>query len=138
MMFRKKKTSQAESGRPVPRGRTPAGKGDATARKSGINPLARRFQADSEPPTVDLAAAPKFQPAHADSNDPKTAPLKSDSTQLSRIISFEPGTGKFYIHPGPEGFPVTLQGESVAAPTELRRGDVIRVGEAEFQFGNPP
>lgn len=138
MMFRKKKTSQAEGGRPVLRGRTPAAKGEGAARKSGGNPLARRFLADGEPPTVDLAAAPRFQPAQPGADDPKTAPLAAGPAQLSRIISFEPGTGKFYIHPGAEGIAVTLQGEPVAAPTELRRGDVIRVGEAEIRFGNPP
>ena len=137
MMFRKKKTPLASDGQAVPRGRTPRAKAEGAARKAVDNPLARRFQADSEPPTVDLAAAPRFQSAQPGRDDPKTAPLRSDSAQLSRIVSFEPGTGKFYIHPGPEGLPVTLQGEPVAAPTELRRGDVIRLGDAEFQFRSP-
>lgn len=138
MMFRKKKTPLTPGGQAVPRGRTSPAKGEGTARKAAGNPLARRFQAESEPPTIDLAAAPRFQPAQPGSDDPKTAALRTDSAQLSPIISFEPGTGKFYLHPGSGVLPVILQGEPVAAPTELRRGDVIRVGEAEFQFHSRP
>jgi len=135
IMFRKKKTPQAENGQTVPRGRVPGKKADVGARNVPDNPLARRFQADSEPPTIDLSAAPRFQPAPQAADDPKTAPLGTESAQLRRIVSFEPASGKFYLHPGPEGFPVSLQGEPVAAPTELRRGDVIRIGGCEFRFG---
>lgn len=133
-MFRKKKSSLPENDQSVPRGRTPAAKGPGVERERTGNPLARRFQVDSEPPTIDLMAQPRFNPAQQRGTDPKTAPLQTDTAQLSRFISREPGTGKFYIHPVAEGSPVMLQGEPVAAPTELRRGDVIRFGDVEFQF----
>ena len=132
-MFRKKKSSLPDNGQPVPRGRRPAAQSPAVERERSGNPLARRFQVDSEPPTIDLKAPPRFNPEPPGVTDPKTAPLQTDAAQLNRFISREPGTGKFYIHPGSEGLPVTLQGEPVAAPTELRRGDVIRVGDVEFQ-----
>ena len=115
------------------RSRTPVAKRAKAERNPGDNPLARRFRQDSEPPTIDLAAAPRFQ-VPRETADPKTAPLPTGAAQLSRFISREPETGKFYIHPGPQDLPVTLQGEPVSAPTELRRGDVIRIGDAEFQF----
>jgi hypothetical protein len=133
-MFSKKKSSLPDNDQPVPRGRTPAAKASGTGRERTGNPLARRFQADSEPPTIDLTASPRFNPAPQGAADPKTGPLQTDVSQLSRFISREPGTGKFYIHPGAVGMPVVLQGEPVAAPTELRRGDIIRLGDVEFLF----
>jgi len=132
-MIRKKKSLPGQSGDPGLRSRTPAAKRAAAERNSGDNPLARRFRRDSEPPTIDLAAAPRFQMPRENA-DPKTAPLPTGAAQLSRFISREPETGKFYIHPGTQEMPVTLQGEPVSAPTELRRGDVIRIGDAEFHF----
>jgi hypothetical protein len=137
-MFRKKKSSLPDNGQPVPRGRTPAAQASGVERERTGNPLARRFQADSEPPTIDLAAPARFNPAPHGVEDPKTAPLQTDVAHLGRFISREPGTGKFYIHPGTEGQPVMLQGEPVAAPTELRRGDVIRFGDVEFHFRTAP
>jgi hypothetical protein len=133
-MFRKKKSSLPDNGQPVPRSRAPAAKPSGGERERTGNPLARRFKVDSEPPTIDLTAPPRFNPALQGGEDPKTAPLPTDVAQLGRFISREPGTGKFYVHPGAEGLPVTLQGEPVVAPTELRRGDVIRIGNAEFHF----
>jgi hypothetical protein len=133
-MFRKKKSSLPENDQPVPRGRAPAAKGSGVERERTGNPLARRFQVDSEPPTIDLTAQPGFTPAPKRATESKTAPLQTDTAKLSRFISREPGTGKFYIHPVAEGLPVMLQGEPVAAPTELRRGDIIRFGDVEFQF----
>ena len=131
-MFRKKKSSLPDNGQPVPRGRTPQGTG--AEHSAPNNPLARRFQVDSEPPTIDLSVPPEFQPAQSAADDPKTAPLRTAVGPLSRLISHEPDTGKFYIHPGAKNLPVTLQGEPVVAPTELRQGDVIRIGNAEFHF----
>ena len=132
-MIRKKKSLPSQSGEPELRSRTPVAKRAKAERNPGDNPLARRFRQDSEPPTIDLAAAPRFQ-VPRETADPKTAPLPTGAAQLSRFISREPETGKFYIHPGPQDLPVTLQGEPVSAPTELRRGDVIRIGDAEFHF----
>jgi hypothetical protein len=137
-MFRKKKSSFPDNGQPVPRSRSPAAKASGGERDRTGNPLARRFQVDGEPPTIDLTAPARFNPAPHGAEDPKTGPLKTDAAQLSRFISREPGTGKFYVHPGAEGLPVTLQGEPVAAPTELRRGDIICFGEAEFHFRSAP
>jgi hypothetical protein len=132
-MFRKKKSPDTTATQPVMRGRAQA----APDRGAGDNPLARRFRADAEPATIDLAGPARF-PADVDSDDPKTAALQTDATQLGRVISHDPETGKFYIHPGTADLPVTLQGEPVVAPTELRRGDTLRVGATEIRFGSAP
>ncbi|MCW8872624.1 MAG: hypothetical protein OQK01_08425 [Xanthomonadales bacterium] len=137
-MFRKKKSSLPDNGQAVPRSRNPAARASGGERDRTGNPLARRFQVDSEPPTIDLTSPPRFKPAPHEAEDPKTATLQSDAAQLSRFISREPGTGKFYVHPGAEGLPVILQGEPVVAPTELRRGDIIAFGDAEFHFRSAP
>jgi len=131
-MFRKKKSPETAAAPPVLRGRVDA----ASDRAVGDNPLARRFRADAEPATIDLAGPARF-PADLGSEDPKTAALQTDVSKLGRIISLDPDTGKFYIHPGTADLPVTLQGEPVLAPTELRRGDTIRVGPTEIRFGSP-
>ena len=137
-MFSKKKSSPGGNGQPVLRGRTATGSDTGAPRKGANNPLARRFQADSEPPTVDLTGPARFPTGSRGAEDPKTAPLQTDAAKLSRLISHDPGSGKFYIHPGTESAPVLLQGEPVQAPTELRRGDTIRVGPTEIRFGISP
>jgi hypothetical protein len=137
-MFRRKKTP--ESGlatpahpRPVLRGRDAAGAGPQ-ADKAADNPLARRFRPEREPATIDLTAPAGFPPPPAAPEDPHTAALQTDAAKLSRVVSCDPQTGKFYIHPGGVGGPVLLQGEPVRAPTELRPGDTIRAGDFEFRF----
>ena len=133
-MFRKKKTPSADGDQPVLRGRATSGPAGGAGRKGAANPLARRLQSDSEPATVDLAAPARFHPATLASDDPKTAPLQTDTAKLSRLISHDPVTGKFYIHPGAGNTAVTLEGEAVSAPTELRPGDTIRCGGVEIHF----
>ena len=133
-MFRKKKSPGTAETRPVLRGRTDAGPDPGPSRKAGDNPLARRFRADAEPDTIDLGGPARF-PADVDGSDPKTASLQTDAAMLGRVISHDPETGKFYVHPGTADLPVTLQGEPVLAPTELRQGDTIRVGSMEIRFG---
>lgn len=129
-MFRRKKSPESGRAPSADRQRTPRGRDAAAA-----NPLARRFQPDREPATVDLAAPARFQPPSAADEDPHTAALQTDAAKLSRLVSCDPHTGKFYVHPGGETGPVLLQGEVVRAPTELRPGDTIRVGDFEFLFG---
>jgi hypothetical protein len=99
--------------------------------------LARRFQPDREPATVDLAAPARFHPPSAADDNPQTAALQTDAAKLSRVVSCDPLTGKFYVHPGGETWPVLLQGEAVRAPTELRPGDTIRIGEFEIRIATP-
>jgi len=135
-MFGKKKSPDPAATRPVPRGRNDAAPDRGPERRASDNPLARRFRADAEPATVDLGGPARF-PADVDGGDPKTASLQTDAAKLDRIISHDPEIGKFYIHPGTVDCPVTLQGEPVLAPTELRRGDTIRVGAVEIHFGDP-
>lgn len=130
MIFRKKKAPSPPGDRPVLRGR-----GDPGA--SGDNPLARRFRPDAEPATVDLADPARFHEPPA-GEGPATAPLRTDPGTLGRVISRDPATGKFYVHPGTGDCPVLLEQETVQAPTELRRGDTIRVGDAEFRLLGPP
>jgi hypothetical protein len=134
-MFRRKKTPESgpaptAGARPVLRGRDAAG-------ASADNPLARRFRPEREPDTVDLSAPARLQPAPSAPEDPQTAALQTDAARLARVISHDPRTGKFYVHPGrpdAENGPVLLQGEPVRAPTELRPGDTIRLGDFEFRF----
>jgi hypothetical protein len=131
MIFRKKKADSPPGGPSVPRGRGAPGAG-------GDNPLARRFRPDPEPATVDLAEPARFHELPA-GEGPDTTPLgkesrTADPDALGRVISRDPATGKFYVHPGPEDCPVWLEREAVQAPTELRRGDTIRVGDAEFRL----
>jgi len=141
-MFRRKKTPESglatsANPRPVPRGRDAAGAGSQAGGAAADNPLARRFRPEHEPATVDLTAPARFQAPSAALEDPHTAALQTDASKLARVVSCDPETGKFYIHPGHPGgenSPVLLQGEPVRAPTELRPGDTIRVGDFEFRF----
>lgn len=129
-MFRRKKSSGSADVPSDERRRTPRGRASAVE-----NPLARRFQPDSEPATIDLAAPARFPSPPAADEDSHTAALQTDASKLGRVVSCDALTGKFYIHPGGEAWPVLLQGEEVRAPTELRPGDTIRVGDFEFRFG---
>jgi hypothetical protein len=133
-MFGKKKSPDSPANAPVLRGRTDPAPERDSQRRAADNPLARRFRADAEPATIDLGGPARF-PADADRGDPETTELGTDASKLGRVISHDPETGKFYIHPGTADLPVTLQGEPVLAPTELRRGDTIRVGSMEIRFG---
>lgn len=83
---------------------------------------------------MDLSEPARFHPPSGAEEDPQTAHLGMDPNALGRVISRDPATGKFYIHPGSEDCPVSLENERVLAPTELRRGDTIRVGDAEFKL----
>lgn len=127
MIFRKNKPRDRSSKDPqVLRGRVP---------QSGSSPLARRLRQDDEPDTIDLAAAPGFLvPEEIDEPDTRTSELHADAAPQSPLISGDPATGKFYVHPGAPGQTVLLCGDVVEAPTELRRGDLIRIGDAEFEF----
>jgi hypothetical protein len=92
---------------------------------------------EREPATIDLAEPARFQAQSAAAEDPHTAAQQTDAAKLSRVVSCDPQTGKFYVHPGHPGganSPVLLQGEPVRAPTELRPGDTIRAGDVEFRF----
>jgi hypothetical protein len=133
MIFRKNKPAQ-EPGKqsPAMRGR------DDENSKRAANALARRFQDQDEPETIDLAS-PSGIPVAESQGEPDTrvtasVPESSRRTDQLRVISREPETGKFYVHAGTAETPVLLAGEPVTTPTELRRGDRIRIGEAEFEF----
>lgn len=129
-MFRRKKSPGSADMPSDERQRTPRGRDGAAD-----NPLARRFQPNSEPATIDLVAPARFHSPPAADEDPHTAGLQTDASKLGRVVSCDVLTGKFYIHPGGEAWPVLLQGEEVRAPTELRPCDIIRVGDFEFRFG---
>ena len=140
MIFsRKKPASSPQSGQAVLRSRDNANSGNKD------NPLARRFHPDDEPDTIDLEDPGRFHSAAAE-EDPPTAQhgdepgheqYDSDEPHASdgaRLITIDSQSGKFYIHPGKDGTEVLLGGEPVLSPTELRRGDIISIGSAEFQF----
>lgn len=122
MIFRRKKQSEAPDSTPIMRGRTSVDK-DA-------NPLARRFNPNDEPDTIDLAEPAGFP------SEPGTAELtaeKSDPQDLS-VIALDPETGKLYARPGKGSQVVQLEGEPVLASTELRPGDRVRIGPLEMQI----
>lgn len=107
------------------------------------NPLARRFQSDSEPDTIDLTDPGRFH-APGVQQEPETSSAETQSVQspespaatrpLHEVLSVDSATGKFYVHPAGNGPAVLLGGQEITAATELRRGDRIQVGDAEFEF----
>jgi hypothetical protein len=133
MMFRKKNPAPgAGIQNPAMRGR------DDENSERAANALARRFQEDDEPETIDLVGAEGF-PGEETRAEPETrvtasVPEKNPSAERRQLISCEPETGKFYVHAGTQQAPVFLAGEPVTAATELRPGDRIRVGDVEFEF----
>jgi hypothetical protein len=132
MIFRRKQDPVTPGGPAVPRGRDDSGPSAGKGPSGGENPLARRFQGDAEPATVDLADPARFHAAPKPEESPQTTNLQKHPESLGRVISRDAATGKLYVHPGGDDCPVLLQNEAVLAPTELRRGDTIRVGDAAF------
>lgn len=94
------------------------------------NPLARRFHPDDEPDTIDLQ-----QPAGFNA-EPGTAGLEKKTTvpEFLSVVTLVPETGKFYVQPGQGENLLLLGDEPVVAPTELRHGDCIRVGDIELHL----
>ena len=139
MVFRKDKQTPTPAGtKPVLRGRSD--QGEAPEKQ---NPLARRFQTDGEPDTIDLDQPGQFHAvSDAAAVEPDTrapgqgddSPPRQEHPPLPSLLTIDPGTGKFHVHPGPEGVAVLLDDEPVRSATELRRGDLIRIGDAEFRF----
>lgn len=130
MFKRRKPDSDARHAASAPRGRAAAG-----ASAEGTNPLARRFLAESEPDTVDLAEPGRFHVPPADAEqEPDTQVTATAAEGRQALITLDDVTGKFYLHPGTDANPVRLNGAEVEAPTELRRGDRLRVGVHEFEF----
>jgi hypothetical protein len=123
MIFRRKKSAAAQGGKqPVMRGRD-------SIEDSG-NPLARRFHPEDEPDTIDLQQPAGFN------EEPETAGAEEEPAAPGTlsVITVALETGKFYVQPGPGDNPVLLAGEPVRAPTELRRGDRVVVGDVELQI----
>jgi len=136
LIFRRDRKKGVEDGGPhVLRGRDGPANGSHLATGDHGNPLARRFQADDEPETVDL-----LKPGKPDrAADPATRDLseRSDAREApagQALVRFAEKTGKFYLLPGSENSPVRLNGTTVAAATELRPGDRIEAGGFEFRF----
>jgi hypothetical protein len=130
----KKRPAATDKPNPALRGRTPG------ADIASANPLARRFAADDEPDTIDLGGAGGFP---ADTPDAPAEPetrvtaASQEASAASGPVAFlaqDPGNGKFYVLPGSDDVSVLLGGEVVMSRTELRRGDRIRIGNAEFEF----
>ena len=136
MIFRKNKPASAlENDSHSMRGR------DSEPGKRGANALARRFLVDDEPETIDLAVPGGFTESATDP-EPETrvgfeAAESSTAPDRFDVLSQDTGTGKFYVNPGDAGHEVLLGDETVTAPTELRKGDRIRVGDVEFEFLGP-
>lgn len=134
MIFRKKQGPASPTGPAVPRGRDGSGPSAKDRASGGDNPLARRFQEDAEPATVDLSDPARFHAPAKPEESPQTTYLQTQPESLGRVISRDAATGKLYVHPGTEDCPVLLQNEAVVAPTELRRGDTIRVADAALRL----
>ena len=128
MIFRRKKPSA------TPDGDQPAMRGRDSAENSS-NPLARRFHPEDEPDTIDLQQPEGFseEPGTAETGVSPAWPAPTVSEHLS-VVTVDPDTGKFYVQPGQGDSTVYLGDEAVRAPTELRRGDCIRVGDFEMQI----
>lgn len=133
MIFRKNKPApEPENDSPTMRSR------ESEPGKRGANALARRFLVDEEPDTIDLSGPGEFhgsvEETEPETRDSAAAPAESAMEERLNVLSQDPDTGKFYVHPGSPGTSVLLGGERVTAVTELRKGDRIRIGEAEFEF----
>ena len=128
MIFRRKKpTTTAGGDQATMRGR------DSVENRS--NPLARRFHPDDEPETIDLQQPAGFneEPGTAEIETSQAGPAPTVQEYQS-VVTLVTETGKFYVQPGQGDNPVYLAGEPVTAPTELRRGDRIRIGGIELQI----
>ncbi len=128
MIFRRKKPSATPGdSQPVMRGR------DNTENSS--NPLARRFHPEDEPDTIDLQQPAGFseEPGTAETGKSPAGPAPATLEYLS-VVSLDLDTGKFYVQPGQGDNTVYLGDEVVRAPTELRRGDRIRVGDIDLRI----
>ena len=128
MIFRRKKPSAPPGdSQPVMRGR------DHT--ENSHNPLARRFHPEDEPDTIDLQQPAGFseEPGTSETVKSPAGPAPATLEYLS-VVSLDPDTGKFYVQPGQGDNTVYLGEEVVRAPTELRRGDRIRVGDIDLQI----
>lgn len=133
MIFRRKRQPPS-AGRPsaVLRGRDMASAHGQSA-SGPDNPLARRFAAGDEPDTVDLMeSAGVGMPVAAE--DPDTSGLAQAAPARRGLISRDPQTGKLHVSAAVDDCEVLLNGKPVLAPTELRPGDSIRIGDAELQF----
>ena len=140
MMFSRKKPGNKPGSSPhVLRSRDQAAEGGPE------NPLARRFLQDDEPDTIDLEDPGRFHAGEAGAEPSTTRSLdeagsaSEDSDEQQRVqkqglISRDARTGKFYVHPGDDQTPVLLDGQPVVSTTELRSGDTITIGEANFKF----
>ena len=128
MIFRRKKPSAPPGdSQPVMRGR------DHTENSS--NPLARRFHPQDEPDTIDLQQPAGFTEEPGTAETGKSPAWTAPTTlEYLSVVSLDPGTGKIYVQPGQGDSTVYLGGEVVRAPTELRRGDRIRIGDFELHI----
>jgi hypothetical protein len=106
MVFRRKKSG---SGKPVgalnPRSRSSAGNGPGNALSSTQNPLARRFQVDDEPDTIDLEQAARFNDSADQEQEQSTTRILSGETVAAPPVENEvltdPVSGFFAIISGP-------------------------------------
>lgn len=126
MIFRRRKQSEVPAFTPVMRTRESVDDGD--------NPLARRFHPDDEPDTIDLTHPSGF-PAEPDTSERTTQKALLAGLGLVTLVE---ETGKLYAQPGSGNEVVYLGDEPVLAPTELRPGDRVRVGEIELRISKIP
>ena len=130
MFKRKKPRADSSTGAAQPRGRT-----GAAVSQGERNPLARRFLADAEPDTVDLAEPGRFHVATGEEPETRATGEPAAAADARRpLVTLDGATGKFYLQPGTDAHPVRLNGVAVEAPSELRRGDRLQVGVHEFEF----
>jgi hypothetical protein len=127
IFWRKKPAPTPGDGQGVMRGRDSA--------ENSSNPLARRFHPEDEPDTIDLQQAAGFSEEPGTAEFGKSSAWQAPTTpEALSVVTVDPGTGKFYVQPGQGDSTVYLGDEAVRAPTELRRGDCVRVGDIELQI----
>jgi hypothetical protein len=106
MVFRRKKSSSAASSSvPRPRSRANAGNGRGGPESAAENPLARRFQVDEEPDTIDLESTDGFRDTADQEQDLPTTRILSgdnaDAAPLENQALKDPVSGFLTVVSGP-------------------------------------
>jgi pSer/pThr/pTyr-binding forkhead associated (FHA) protein len=135
MVFRRKKSG---SGKPVgsvnPRGRDSVGNGPVNPLSPTQNPLARRFQVDDEPDTIDLEQAAEFHDSEDQEQGQSTTRILSGETGKAAPVENEalsdPVSGFLAVISGPGRGSVSILrygknsiGRDTSQRVSLDRGD---------------
>jgi hypothetical protein len=124
MIFKRKKDDPVAGDQLLPRSRDKLPAGGAGTESAAANPLARRFNREEEPDTVDLAAPDRF---------PDETAVETAGSRIG-LISIDLASGKICLEADYEA--LRLNGRAVSTSVTLRAGDRVQVGEAELRLGH--